>query len=74
MKSAHVAAKVLALTGVDLLTDPNLVKEARAYFLEKTGGKPYESPIPVDQKPPLPPSTDSDGGAMANKGGSTNGM
>ncbi len=74
VKSAYVAAKVLALTGVDLLTDPKLVAEARAYFLEKTGGKRYESPIPVDQKPPLPRSTDSDGGAMANKGGSTNRM
>ncbi len=58
VKSAHVAAKVLALTGVDLLTDPKLVEEARAFFLEKTGGKPYESPIPVGQKPPLPRSTD----------------
>ncbi len=59
VKSAYVAAKVLALTGVDLLTDPALVKEARKYFLEKTGGKPYESPIPIDQKPPLPRSTDA---------------
>ncbi len=57
VKSAHVAAKVLALTGVDLLTDPTLLKEAREYFLEKTGGKPYTSPIPADQKPPLPRST-----------------
>ena len=52
--AAEVAAKVMALTGVDMLTDPTLLERAQAFFLEKTEGKPYESPIPVDQKPPLP--------------------
>jgi aminobenzoyl-glutamate utilization protein B len=51
---ADVAAKVIALTAVDLLTDPSLVQRAREFFLEKTGGKPYASPVPLDQKPPLP--------------------
>ncbi len=64
MQSAHVAAKVLALTGVDLLTDPTLVEEARAFFLEKTDGKAYESPIPLDQKPPVPVSTGARGASM----------
>jgi aminobenzoyl-glutamate utilization protein B len=54
VRGAEVAAKVLALTGVDMLTDPALLERARAFLLEKTGGKLYESPIPVDQKPPLP--------------------
>jgi aminobenzoyl-glutamate utilization protein B len=54
VRGAEVAAKVLALTGVDLLLDPALVEEARAFFLEKTGGKPYVSPVPADQKPPMP--------------------
>ena len=31
--------------------------QARAFFLEQTGGEPYRSPIPVDQKPPLPASS-----------------
>jgi len=53
-KSAQVAARVLALTGVDLLTDPDLLERAKADFREHTGGKPYVSPIPVDQKPSLP--------------------
>jgi aminobenzoyl-glutamate utilization protein B len=53
-KSAQVAARVLALTGVDLLTDPDLLERAKVDFREHTGGKPYVSPIPVDQKPPLP--------------------
>jgi aminobenzoyl-glutamate utilization protein B len=54
VKGAEVAAKVLALTGVDLLLKPNLVQEARAFFDEKTEGKPYVSPVPADQKPPMP--------------------
>jgi aminobenzoyl-glutamate utilization protein B len=53
-RGAEVAAKVLALTAVDLLTNPGLVSEAQAAFQEQTGGRPYESPLPADQKPPLP--------------------
>ena len=51
-KGAVVAAKVIAATGVDLLTQPKLLKEAKAFFLKATYGKPYQSPIPIDQKPP----------------------
>lgn len=54
VKGAVVAAKVLALTGVDLLTDAALLQEAKAFFEEKTGGQPYQSPIPQDQAAPLP--------------------
>jgi aminobenzoyl-glutamate utilization protein B len=54
VRGAEVAAKVLALTGVDLLTRPDLLERARAFFLEKTAGRPYESPVPADQEPPLP--------------------
>ena len=54
VKGAEAAAKVLALTGVDLLLNPDLVLEARAFFDEKTEGKPYVSPVPADQKPPMP--------------------
>jgi aminobenzoyl-glutamate utilization protein B len=52
--AAQLAARVLAATGMDLLTSPEVLKQAKAFHLEKTGGKPYVSPIPVDQKPPLP--------------------
>ncbi|UCD51704.1 MAG: hypothetical protein JSW27_03555, partial [Phycisphaerales bacterium] len=51
-KGAVVAAKVIAATGVDILTKPTLVKEAKAFFLKATEGKPYQSPVPADQKPP----------------------
>jgi aminobenzoyl-glutamate utilization protein B len=52
-KGAVAAAKVIAATGVDLLTQPKLLKEAKAFFLKATDGKPYQSPVPVDQKPPI---------------------
>ncbi len=54
VKGAVVAAKVMAATGVDLLLDADLRQNAKADFLEKTGGKPYVSPVPQDQKVPLP--------------------
>ena len=54
VKGAEVAAKVLALTGVDLLLNPELIQEAKAFFQEKTEGKPYVSPVPANQKPPMP--------------------
>jgi aminobenzoyl-glutamate utilization protein B len=53
-RSAVTAAKVLALTGVDLLTQPRLREAARADFTARRGGKAYVSPLPAGQKPPLP--------------------
>ena len=53
-RAADVAARVIALTGMDMLTDPELMGDARAFFDEKRGGEPYRSPIPRGQKPPLP--------------------
>lgn len=53
-KAAVVAAKVLALTGLDLLTNPALLAKAKADFAAKTAGKPYQTPIPEGQKPPVP--------------------
>jgi aminobenzoyl-glutamate utilization protein B len=54
VKGAWVAARVMALTGVDLFTDAELRQRARAAFLAKTGGEPYRSPIPAGQRPPVP--------------------
>jgi aminobenzoyl-glutamate utilization protein B len=53
-KGAQVATKVLALTGMDLLTNKKLRDEARAYFDKKTEGKAYKSPLPKEQKVTLP--------------------
>ena len=51
-QAAFVAAKVLAATGMDLFTDPALLVRAQTAF--KEGTAPYRSPLPPDQKPPLP--------------------
>jgi len=52
-KGAVIAAKVIATTGIDLLTKPALLEEAKAFFLKATDGRPYQPPIPADRKPPL---------------------
>ncbi|MFQ5602505.1 MAG: amidohydrolase, partial [bacterium] len=44
-KAAVVAAKVIAATGVDLFTDKKLIQQAKSFFLEVSGGKPYVSPL-----------------------------
>ena len=53
-KGAVIAAKIIAATGVDLLTDAELLKRTKKFFDESTEGKTYVSPIPLDQKAPLP--------------------
>lgn len=54
VEAADVAARVMALTGVDLLTRPELLEEARRHFQEATDGAPYRSPLPEGQPPPVP--------------------
>ena len=54
VKGAVVAAKVMAATGIDLLLDAELRKNAREDFLKRTDGKPYQCPVPQDQAVPLP--------------------
>lgn len=51
-KGMMVAAKVLALSTVDLLQDPQALKEARADFDERMKGRKYTTRIPKGQKPP----------------------
>ncbi len=57
VKGGVVATKVIALTSYDLLTDDELLQAAQQTFEEMTGGAPYESPIPADQAPPVPPTS-----------------
>ncbi|HSR69351.1 MAG TPA: amidohydrolase [Acidobacteriota bacterium] len=54
VKGAQVATQVIALTGIDLLLDAELLQRAKEAFQESTKGKPYQSPIPQDQTVPLP--------------------
>ena len=44
-KGAVVAAKIIAATGVDLLTDEELINEAKSFFAEASDGKTYVSPL-----------------------------
>ncbi len=52
-KGMVVAAKTLALTGVELLTDPSQLKAARDSFDQRRAGRAYKSRLPADAKPPL---------------------
>jgi aminobenzoyl-glutamate utilization protein B len=48
-----LAAKVLAITAADLLTDAKLREAAKSDFATRMKGLHYESKIPAGQKPPL---------------------
>jgi aminobenzoyl-glutamate utilization protein B len=48
-----VAAKGLALSAMDLFTDPNLVDAAKTSFAKRRAGIEYRSRVPADHKPPL---------------------
>jgi len=52
-KGMVVAAKTLAITGIDLFTNPQLVADAKVEFRKQTQGKTYKSAIPEGTKPPL---------------------
>ena len=40
------------------IADPSLLERAKTFHAQASGGRPYQSPIPLDQEPPLP---DDDG-------------
>jgi aminobenzoyl-glutamate utilization protein B len=46
-----VAAKAIALTAIDLFTDPALVQAAKDDFKKQLAGKSYYTAIPPNQKP-----------------------
>jgi len=48
-----LAAKTLALTGMDLLTNPDELSKVRREFEAKTEGFTYRSPLPPGRAPPL---------------------
>lgn len=52
-KGMVVAAKGLALSAMDLFTDPNLVDAAKTSFAKRRAGIEYRSRVPADHKPPL---------------------
>ncbi|HEX4947852.1 MAG TPA: amidohydrolase [Blastocatellia bacterium] len=52
-KGMLIAAKTLALSALDLMTDPKQIAAARASFDKRRAGHEYKSRIPASQKPPL---------------------
>ncbi|MGH7090302.1 MAG: hypothetical protein ACREFQ_15505, partial [Stellaceae bacterium] len=52
-KGAAAGAKVLALSVLDCLEQPERVAEAKTTFREELGGTEYKSLLPPEQKPPL---------------------
>ncbi len=53
MKSAVAAAKVLALTGIDILTDRAFMQKVKDDFKKRTKGFKYKSPINALIKEPI---------------------
>ncbi|MCK5670601.1 amidohydrolase, partial [Candidatus Bathyarchaeota archaeon] len=52
-KSTVYATKVMAGTVIVLLSNPELVEEAKAEWKRQMDGKVYKSPLPDGLKPPL---------------------
>ncbi|WP_225032174.1 M20 family metallopeptidase [Paraburkholderia sp. XV] len=52
-KGLEAAAKVLALTAIDLLSKPQRLAEAKAELIARGGGPGYQSPIPDGVAPAL---------------------
>jgi aminobenzoyl-glutamate utilization protein B len=52
-KGMLMAAKVLALSAIEFMNNPELVQKARKEFEETTKDHPYKSPFPEGFKPPI---------------------
>ena len=42
------ASRVIALFGLKVIENPDIVEKAKAEFVKETGGKPYICPIPEE--------------------------
>jgi aminobenzoyl-glutamate utilization protein B len=59
-KGTLVAAKTLAATALDLLTQPKLLEQMRAEWKELTKDYKYKSPLLPDSKPPILPEPEEE--------------
>ena len=50
-KGMLYAAKVMAASAIDALEDPDIIRRAKAEFVQRTGGRKYDPPIPLEVKP-----------------------
>jgi len=53
IESPAIAAQVLAMSGIEMMTNPELLEKANQYF-EQNLEEPYESPLPDSAEPPVP--------------------
>jgi len=54
-KGMLTAAKAMAATGIELMTQPDTLAKVRAEWKRLTEDKPYKSPLPPDARPPVEP-------------------
>jgi aminobenzoyl-glutamate utilization protein B len=52
-KGLIFASKVIAASGLELMTNPELLSRVREEWVERLAGRSYKPPIPMDLKPPL---------------------
>jgi len=52
-KGMVTAAKILALSAIEFMSDPELVHKAKKEFEEATKNNPYKSLFPEGFKPPV---------------------
>ena len=50
-KGMVYAAKVMAASAIDALEDPDIIRRAKAEFVQRTGGRKYDPPIPPEVRP-----------------------
>lgn len=59
-KAMLTAAKVMAASGLDLLSHPGVIKQMREEWMERKKGREYKSPLSSDLKPPVKPKNKSE--------------
>ncbi|WP_331375148.1 M20 family metallopeptidase [Sinorhizobium chiapasense] len=57
-KGMEHAAKIMASTALDLITNPDLIASAKADHAARLDGTPFVNPIPDEVDPPLPEKRD----------------
>ena len=54
-KGMITAAKVMAASGIELFSHPEIIAKMRKEWMEKKKGREYKSPLPPALKPPVKP-------------------
>jgi aminobenzoyl-glutamate utilization protein B len=52
-KGLIFASQVIATSGLEIITDPTLLKSITEEYTKRLAGRKYKSPLPADLKPPL---------------------